>query len=122
MSLVKIYRIEDSNGVGPYQRVAGTPRAEMGAEHSWCDDHPCAREDYINTNIWMIYGFDNSEAAVVWFDGWLEKLEEWGYQMTEWLVDPSDIEEGNSGRQVRFRRGLAECIARYSPTEIYSRG
>lgn len=127
MKMVKIYRIENASGVGPYQGTMEMdpcePRRKMSNAHTG-ESHPSGPEDFpwLYWNGDEFFGFDSAEAAVVWFDVWLKVLEDDEFSMTEWLVPEFYIQRGDSGRQVVFPKGVSKLVTSYPPTEIYERG
>ena len=77
------YRVENDQGVGPYQDAAGTFRSNMGLAHSWHSAHPSpARSGYAMRMV-DYCAFNNMQDLFRWFGGWLPMLIRDGYHVVK---------------------------------------
>ena len=118
MSKVRVFRVEDKSGNGPYWDYA---LPEMGRSHT-DSDHPCAFEDFgakFNPN--HHFAFDALEKAEEWFRGYAETLTNAGFLLHEYEVDSRFVMEGCSGKQVTFNRKFATLIGEgHAPNTLWA--
>ncbi len=115
---MKVWRLEDACGRGPYNRVF--TKADMSTEayeilkqlrfaHMDMATHPNAIHDdlyhFINGDNYSgnkVFGFPSEALALEWFDGFLDDLYSIGFKLKEFNAYEYKI--GFSGKQLVFNR------------------
>jgi hypothetical protein len=105
MCAVKIYRVEDANGQGPYRLESGGNLSRMlGMRHNDSYMHPPMITDF-HHDLWepeMFFGFHTLDLLFEWFDDAWNILSKRELYISEYLCDVSDFHIGKSKRQVVF--------------------
>lgn len=102
-----IYRIENSEGNGPY-RSYHSHRLNLLIEHSVPLTHPNNRDDLsgkmlLNQQIKKLYcACPSKQLLYKWFYGWITKLKKENFFVVKITV--SNYIMGNSGRQCFFKQ------------------
>ena len=104
-----IYRIENSEGVGPYMRKGEFfYRNEMAVSHSNQNTHPyrsydLAGEDLSYDQKDLLYcACPSKQLLYKWFYGWITKLKKENFFVVKITV--SNYIMGNSGKQCFFKQ------------------
>lgn len=84
-------------------------RSEFTNKHNNSITHPGWYQDFGASydNPGMFSGFVSREQAYEWFDGFVEDLERFGFQLLCFEVPKKHVEIGLSGRQLRFKKDQA---------------
>ena len=111
---MKVFRIEDSNGIGPYSK--GWDRlSTMFQSHSGFS-HPSPSEE--DLDVYDEYGderphfcgFPTIDQMKVWFKGFRASLRRAGFKLSVYEVGHRDVQIGE--KQLLFRRDAATLIER----------
>lgn len=114
MNLVTVWRVENTNGNGPYnppyQNDAQNKLAlTLKAAHCGDYERPGPMVDFSPKDMsWVmrteaVFGFLLKEDAVAWFEGFWDRLEACGYALVTYNVPPENI--GAIGTtQIAFRK------------------
>ena len=117
---IKIYRLEYKNGKGPYQyhehshAFEEDPLYSMWNEHTTKAFHVPPRLDFEKPvydgkriNQAFVFGCDTIETLHQWFQGWITKLFNFGFQLIEYELEIKDVIFGKSKNQVAFKKDNA---------------
>jgi hypothetical protein len=113
---VRVWRVENAEGAGPYRNDAAPPHCDGYTDP---ESHPAPRDDfavffkeededgYYEARDELIapyvFGFPTREAALRWFDDYdLAYMAERGYVLRE--MESDEVYVSDSGRQCMFRR------------------
>lgn len=116
MKKIFIYRVEDINGIGPYnerdENGRSTDRSiKLGKQHTKNPNTPGWGEDLIFLNHSSrdvdsirdyISGFSSLKQLNCWFAGHLTRLLANGYQIKSYIVNKDNVIYGKSNSQVAF--------------------
>lgn len=115
MDQLTVFRLENSQGQGPYTDYDNEISYELCRAHNG-HDHPCPEEDnklgYIERGS-EFCGFKTRKELEDWFAGWLPKLGRAGYLIAEYAVPRKHVRIGRT--QVLFKRQLASRISETRP-------
>jgi hypothetical protein len=102
MAHTTIYRIEDSDGIGPYTGRKNPIRWQLLDSHCGGENWPIPLSDGINGFMSGIHlcAFDSLEALAEWFGEFVYRLLEHDYRIVEIDVPNNAIIRGN--RQVVY--------------------
>jgi hypothetical protein len=113
---MRVYRIENDNGLGPYNGRGSLPYSVLGGS---CHRQPAPIDDGFDW-CWRKpdyhFGFATLDQLFDWFGDILEHLDRYGFSLTVWEVDESHINHGR--RQLAFSKPAATLIERRQPTEL----
>jgi hypothetical protein len=114
---MKVFRIEDSNGIGPYSKGWGC-LDKMFQSHSGLS-HPSPFEE--DLNVYEVdengdesierphfCGFPTLDQMKVWFKGFRASLKKAGFKLSIYEVGHKDVQIGE--KQLLFRRDAATLI------------
>lgn len=97
---MKVYRVRHKrikcDGVlaGPYRYV--TPlHAELKHAHDGCESHPTPKNDGIVIEADQYCGFESIDDLLEWFDGWIERLAEAGFEIAEYDIPSCHVKKGD---------------------------
>lgn len=111
---MRIYRVENEAGTGPYTNswIDDPILGDMFKKHNEdLDQFPNDERDFdIYLDRSLYFGFDSVAAAIRWFGGHFDDLHRAGYDVSEYEVDDNLVLVGRSGKQVVFPLGDAEWI------------
>jgi hypothetical protein len=113
-----VYRIENSAGFGPYrQNIEENPNphnVNMSDFDSLGSSRPIPFCDGIGKyNEKDYFGFDSLDSLIAWFDNLLPSLEDYGYCVSIYEIDPTFVKFGR--HQVAFERARATLVDRLAP-------
>jgi hypothetical protein len=95
-----VYRIEDSDGYGPFRHPDGRARCLSGVIFN-NRHHPVPVDDGINGMHRLdVCGFISIDAAIDWFGKYVDKLEEEGVYLSVYKIKKKFVKFGK--RQVCF--------------------
>lgn len=105
-----VYRVEDSNGNGPYD-VYGNTYSEFSnilkKSHN-DDEHPGPRVDFRGHQRDSYFAFTTSKKAYSWFSGFITHLDLEGFSLNTYRV--SDYIMGKSKKQITFVKANAKLV------------
>jgi len=99
MTSILVFRVQDTDGYGPYNGMSWEGRSEMSSSH--CDDsHMSPNADPTLGGISYIEkcGCDSPEALLRWFDGYWEALAEAGFVVK--ILKAKEARTGRNGQVV----------------------
>ena len=105
---VRVYRLEDANGEGPYNSNLLDPdyRLQMSGSHSFDSTHPTSSaEGFGFPYVHEYFAFLSMTDLFRWFGGYLKPLMERGVSIGVYEVDSSEVRIGT--RQVLFNKTLS---------------
>lgn len=99
---MRIYRVEDEEGIGPYRmREFDDDKNNLADDlcrtHDGVSDHPTPDNDfnhYISSK--EVCAFVSLNDLNVWFDEFLDRLEDCGYLITEYDVPTESVIGGHT--------------------------
>lgn len=112
---MRIYRIEDKNGLGPYAGGAMS-RAEYGYEPK---RHPSPVDDGINYSHDIYAGFPSLTKCYYWFvDTWIRQyLRQHGYKIGVYECPGHYVQHGQ--RQVAFVKAMAMKVEEMEIEDVH---
>jgi hypothetical protein len=114
-----VWRVQNSNGEGPYNAGLNISD-ELNAAHR-NEEHPIPMNDGIpcmfygeiysdcGTPKYYCSGFRTKKELKVWFDGWLEKLQNRGFSITKLKVPKKSVHLGK--KQLTFLSSDAKSVS-----------
>lgn len=126
-----VYRVEHpcDDGHGPYQgRRCGANKSawdlanHLSDAHRGRADRPTINEDTDWDFRWGedVCAFETLESARDWFLGWIGELDKAGYLIAGY--ETPAVTQGESGRQIAFRRGDAKRVQTLPMSTLFKRG
>lgn len=129
---VKVFRIENARGVGPYMSdiIPQEYRTQLTDEVRHPEPYKDSRlvseiesRHPYNFNLiptWMRFGFGSIDQLRNWFynDDWLYTLHKYGFVLVEYTVSSDRVYLGNT--QCTFKASCAGNIERYSILEYFN--
>lgn len=121
---MRVYRLEDRDGEGPYRSPYTDLRQQMMDEHDneWRGNeyqstkHPSAGRDFLWFQAGVDYcGFASPGEVSRWFEGYLDGLLAEGYVIAEYEIDPAKVKHGRESDQLAFPLREAERIGEVEP-------
>ena len=118
MDTVTVYRVEQPDGSGPYFDRYGAYRWDdrlerMRSDHS-DEAHPSPRQDPMleTIDIYEQSCFESLEQLTKWFKGWMVRLAEEGYAVSEYSVQQGLVRYGEHqavvyAKKARYVRSLS---------------
>lgn len=114
METMRVYRIEDKFGTGPYRRRIGDDTIEqMEMENRHCNPstHPTEAVDFYGFHEpGERFGFDSMQKLMAWFGPWLPHLLSIGYKISIYEISIYEVRSGRSGKQIMFQSDLATRV------------
>lgn len=111
---MRVYRIQDQNGIGPYNSTLGIYDRSLGrmiSSHCNPDTHPAYLIDFARYPVLgERSGCESMQALFKWFGGYLPTLLAVGYIVAVFEVPSWDVETGCSGKQVLFQSARAKRV------------
>lgn len=109
---MKVYRFENSYGIGPY-RYYKDELMDMVTAHADYD-HPSPIKDpglqlFITPNL--VCGMDSMEGLLTWFNGYFLGLADSGYEISIWESENARVSSVTG--QVVFDRSQATLLSKY---------
>lgn len=101
-----IYRIEGSDGLGPYW---GSPILEMSTAHSRGDSHPDPMSEDIPMMSDSFCGFPTLDQLKWWFKGWRSMMRRMGFRLKVYEVPHKFVRIG--AKQLVFQKKQAKEVA-----------
>jgi hypothetical protein len=102
-----VFRIENEDGVGPYQKHSGKILFERMCEEHSDKNHPNYRDDFDNYYYPFVFGFHSRQLYKTWFGGFITLMRTHGFKLSKYEIDPLKIIIGKSGKQIIFRKSDA---------------
>ena len=110
MASVVVYRIEDSDGLGPYFSSKQSDKLnKMLRLHRDATGRPGPKQEGLEHGRWHSFGFPDKDAMKKWFHGSRAELRRCGFKLCMYRVDETDIRISRSGKQLVFEKALAYC-------------
>lgn len=107
---MKIYRIENVEGDGPYS-AKHEYKYELQDAHQSDQLRPGIRTDIPDFNKDVhFYGFQKYGHLISWFDGWLDKLKDQGFKLVKYKVPRKHVIKGTN--QLVFEINKAKLLSR----------
>lgn len=118
---MRVYRLEDKDGSGPYRPRSGY-KPEGGiqervsdAHNRDIDGHPSGTLDFnwrhLSDDEDRRYACDSFEGLLHWFEGFIDELLDNGYDLVVYDVPDHKVIAGYSGLQVIFKYDAAVKVA-----------
>jgi len=118
-----VYRVEDSDGRGPYNSyMAHVPGLLMAHNQEGPKTRPNTYADPKLRHIMQDHefcGFTSLTDMGQWFEGFGEALEDNDFTITEYEIDPSLVLHGSG--QVVFEKYQAKKVRVHAPTKYIDR-
>jgi hypothetical protein len=112
---MRVYRIQDAYGTGPYRRKIGQDtQMQIRMENAHCNQftHPTEMVDFARMHIeGERFGFDSMQALMAWFGPYLKHLIADGYKVQIYEVPRHGVRWGRSRKQVMFQSKISKPVA-----------
>lgn len=119
-----VYRVENCNGVGPYQ-YPGRDNDDAFAlhdlimqEHNYCRCHPGPGREGFALTLDHVFGFTSTASMDKWFEHMGQMLEDCGFSVMEYEVESDFIQHGKA--QVTFPRSRGTITKVHKPSQLIS--
>lgn len=107
METMRVYRVEDAHGTGPYRRKIGQDtKMQIRMENAHCNwnTHPTEMFDFDRYHEHgERFGFDSMTKLMAWFGPYLRHLLADGYKISIYEVPRRSVRWGKSQRQIMFQ-------------------
>lgn len=110
---MQVWRIEDSDGRGPYDNSAHPHFRRLCNSHDASPHHPSWYRDYGSIRYAYVSGCASENQLRMWFYGFVAPLLREGFRIVTYTVPADDVEMSLSGRQLRFIKPTLD-----SPTPV----
>lgn len=111
---MRVYRLEDLNGSGPYQDgYKSQAQIELSSDHNTdLTNHPSGVLDFEWDDLHSAVRFAcaSLDGLIAWFGRHIDPLLDEGFDIVVYEVPPSKVKFGRSGRQVVFNINHADAI------------
>lgn len=107
-SKIIVYRVENYEGLGPYQGQSYGPLSKLCHKHN-NSNYPCLVEDFYGTMpSWdYVFGFQSYQHYKKWFFGFIGLMRSHGFKLSKYEIESSKIIIGKSGKQIIFQKSDA---------------
>jgi hypothetical protein len=127
MKTLKVYRVENSDGYGPYRQFWQCKYDEvtydsmkLNEAHFGCSKHPTVLADKIQNFSCNYYcGFASIDSLKNWFDEkWRNILNEAKFKVSIYEVASNNIKRAKSSKQIVFKKVCSKIVKEFSLLNI----